>query len=210
MFNNNTLTVVQDLNIIPNVNQTTVAVITQFPLKNAPSNVYFAGILMPPTELLMEWADGNQAILVSEYPKYLMTKDCDDMIIAIIAAITQNNVILYIPPEEFNIFGQLLLNHLYYMYGVVCNTPTTNFSIMPEKIPLLVVKFYLLDLMQPLVFLDTYPSNYNIPDAVIQKLADELKPFPYPATFDQYREYFNNTIRDKSSIEKKTMFRVVK
>ena len=206
MFNNNTLTVVQDLGIIPDPASTTIATVTQFPLKNAPSNVYFAGILMPPTELLMEWADNNQNILVTEYPRYLMTKDCDDMIIAIIAAITQRNVILYIPPEEFSIFGQLLLNHLYYMYGIICNTPTTMFNVLPEKIPLLVVKFYLLNLMEPQVFLDSYPVNYNIPDAVIQKLAEDMKPFNTPATFEQYREYFNNTIRH---VTKKTMFEVV-
>lgn len=195
MFNNHSMTVVTDLalvsNDIRNIDFFTVAAITTSNYPDLP-NVYYAGVLIPPTEMLMEWVDGNNLILQNEYPRYLMEKDCDDMIIALIAALTQKNIILYIPTDEFNVFGQLLLNHLYYMYGIICNTPTTMFSINEAKIPFIMAKFYMMDVMDPQVFLNSYPGNYPLPEFVISKLAMDLKPFNRPATFDEYSVYFNS------------------
>ena len=206
MFNNHTMSIVTDLSILSNMQQQDyiVATITQLPLVGVPNNMYYAGILYPPTELLMEWADGNN-ILPIEYPRYLMTQDCDDMIIALIGSITQNNVVLYIPLDDFNIFGRILLDHMYYLYGVVCNTPTTRFYIIPEKIPLLTVKFYLLDLMDGRVFLDSYPENYNIPDAVLIKLSEELVPYNRFGSIEECRQHFDS-LRGRT---KKVMFKDV-
>ena len=200
MFNNHTMSLVMDLNLIANeirnIDFVTVAAITT---SNYPdfSNIYYAGILIPPTEMLMEWADGNQLILQNEYPKYLMEKDCDDMIVALIAAMTQKNIILYIPKDEFDVFGQMLLNHIYFIYGIVCNTPTTQFSVDATKLPFIMAKFYMMGVMEPDVFLSSYPGNYELPDWVINKLAEELRPFNHPATFEQYRIYFNRLNAEK-------------
>ena len=202
MFNNHTMSLVMDLRLIQNeirnVDFITVAAITTSKYPEAP-NIYYAGILIHPTEMLMEWVDGNQLILQNEYPKYLMEKECDDMIIALIAAMTQKNVILYIPQEENEVFGALLLNHLYYMYGITCNTPFSTFSLNQNKIPLIISKFYLMNVMDPDVFLSTYPANYMLPDIVVNKLAEDLHPFNYPATFDQYRDYFNKLNASKAN-----------
>ena len=85
--------------------------ITDF--KNHP-NAYDASILLPPTELLMAWADGNQIAMQVEYPKYLACdKDADDMIVALITALTKKNIIIYIPQEEYEIFGPILIQHIY-------------------------------------------------------------------------------------------------
>ena len=208
MFNNHTMSVVTDMNFLLNIQQDyqnyIVATITQLPLIGVPNNIYYAGILYPPTELLMEWADGNNVLAV-EYPKYLMSGDCDDMIVALIGSVTQNNVILYIPQDEFNIFGRILLDHIYYLYGVVCNTPTTQFYVVPEKLPLLTVKFYLLDLMDGRVFLESYPENYNIPDAVLIRLSEELAPYNSFRDMQECRQYFDSLRGTK----KKVMFKDV-
>ena len=66
MFNDHTMSVVLDLNLIANeirnIDFVTVAAITTSNYPDLP-NVYYAGVLIPPTEILMEWADGNQFIL---------------------------------------------------------------------------------------------------------------------------------------------------
>ena len=202
MFNNHTMTLITDLSLVANdirnIDFVTVAAITTSNYPDQP-NVYYAGVLIPPTEMLMEWADGNQFILQSEYPKYLATPDCDDIIIALIAAMTQKNIILYIPKDEFDVFGLMLLNHIYYTYGIVCNTPTSRFSINPDKIPLIISKFYMIDVMTAKDYLDAYPANYQLPLFVINKLAEELRPFAYPASFEQYVDFFNKMNASKAS-----------
>ena len=105
LFKNNTMTLITDPRAIgPEINNTDFVAIacingvTDF--KNHP-NAYDASILLPPTELLMAWADGNQIAMQVEYPKYLACdKDADDMIVALITALTKKNIIIYIPQEE--------------------------------------------------------------------------------------------------------------
>lgn len=194
MFNNHTMSVVLDLNMIgPGINNKdfiTVAAITTSQYPNLP-NIYNASILIPPTEILMRWADGDQLIMQNEYPRYLMTQAPDEMLTAFIAALTQRNIILYIPKDEFMVFGQILLNHIYFMYGIICNFGNTVFSIDQSKLPFIISKFLMIDVMEAKDYLDAYPANQMLPDFVINKLAEQLQPFPYPATFQQYRDYFN-------------------
>lgn len=197
MFNWHTMSVVPDLKMlgdnIRNVDYIVVAAITTGTYPENLPNVHYAGILIPPTEMMMEWVDGDTFVLQNEYPKYLMEQEPDEMIVALIAAMTRRNVVLYIPDEEFQVFGQLLLNHIYYMYGITCNTPWTTFAVDPNKIPLIMTKFYLMNVMDAKDYLDGYPGNYQIPDQAIYKLAQELHPLGpnAQATFEQYKQYFN-------------------
>lgn len=194
MFNNHDMSVVTNLailgNDIMNVDMITVAAITTSDYPKYP-NVYCASVLIPPTEMLMQWADGDPFILQNAYPVYLKSKECDDMIVALIAALTKKNIVLYIPQDEFNIFGMMLLNHIYYTYGIIVNSPTSRFSMDSSKVPFLMAKFYMMDIMDPDVFLSAYPARYLLPDFVINKLAIDLHPFDQPTTFEQYRAYFN-------------------
>lgn len=199
MFNNHTMSVVTNLNIVgPQINNldflTVVAVTTNYP--ELP-NIFNASVLIPPTEMLMKWADGNPLVIQNEYPAYLETKDTDDMIVAILIALTQKNIILYIPADEFNIFGPQLLNHLYMKYGVTCNFGNTQFSINQTKVPFIMAKFYCIGVMEPQVFLDAYPGNILLPGFVIDKLSCDLQPFNGPTTFEQRAEYFNKLIASK-------------
>lgn len=202
MFNGHDMSVVTDLrllgNNIMNVDLLTVAAITTSEVPSYP-NVYCASVLIPPTDMLMRWADGDPLILQNAYPNYLMTKECDDMIVAFIAALTRKNIVLYIPQDEFNIFGMMLLNHIYYTYGIVLNSPTTRFSIDKSKLPFIMAKFYMMDVMEAHDFLEAYPARYALPDFVINKLAIELQPFDHPVTFEQYRDYFNRLNASKES-----------
>ena len=195
MFNNHTMSLVTDLNLVANdirnLDFVTVAAITTSDYPDQP-NVYYSGILIPPTEILMEWTDGNQFILQNEYPRYLLSEECDNMIVALIAAMTQRNIILYIPTDEYNVFGPILLNHIRFIYGITVNSPWSQFAVDPTKIPFIMAKFYMMDVMEPKVFLEAYPARYPLPDFVINKLAMDLNPFNgNPATFEQYKLYFN-------------------
>lgn len=196
MFNNNSMTVVTDLNILgPEINNVDFITIAAITVNNYPQlpNIYNASILVPPTDILMAWADNAPLIMQNEYIKYLNSKDADEMIVAIIAALTKKNIILYIPKEEFNIFGSYLLNHIYYTYGITCNFMNTQFHIMPMKIPFIISKFYIMDLMDSLDYIASYPSNILLPEWVIPKLIIDLNPFNgKQATFTEYYNYFNS------------------
>lgn len=214
LFNGHTMSLVTDLKLIAeqinNVDFITVAAITA--TNNYPNhpNIYNAGILMPPTDILMSWADGNELIMQNEYPAYLNCKDPDDMIVALLAAMTKKNIVLYIPANEFAVYGQILLNHLYFVYGITCNYMNAVFNIDPNKIPFIISKFYLMDLMEPQDYLNMYPPNYPLPQFVISKLANDLRPFNYPATFQQYEAYFNGLNAQKmQQMPRNNMVKVV-
>lgn len=202
MFNGNTMSLVTDLGILgPQINNKdylSIAAITTSQYPNL-SNIYNAGILVPPTSILMAWAEGDNLALWNEYPQYLMTKDPDDMIVALLAAMTKKNIILYIPADDFKVFGQLLLSHILFVYGITVNYPPSVFSIDTTKVPMIVSKFYMIDVMEPQDYLAAYPAQFELPDFVINKLACDLNPFGgTPATFMQYRDYFNNMNRSKA------------
>lgn len=212
LFKNNTMTLITDLrNIGPEINNTDFVAIACVDglsdFKNHP-NAYDASILLPPTELLMAWADGNQIAMRVEYPKYLAyDKDADDMIIALITALTKKNIIIYIPQDEYDIFGPILIQHIYFQYGIVMNTPTTAFSFDESKLPLLISKFYMMDLMEPMDYINSYPRALALPSFVINKLATDLHPFEN-ATFEQYAEYFNKMVAQKSLGEETVIRRI--
>lgn len=195
MFNDHSMTVVNNLGIIgPEINNIdfiTIAAVTTSEYPQLP-NIYNASILMPPTEILMAWADGQPLVLQNEYPKWLMSKDVDDMIIALIGALTKKNIIIYIPKDEFNIFGPMLLNHIYYTYGITCNYLNSQFSINYSKIPLIISKFFMCDMMTPEDYLEAYPANAMLPEWVINKLAIQMNPFNgRQVSFQEYYDYFN-------------------
>lgn len=197
MFNNHTMSLIHDLrmigNEINNVDFISVAAITTGDYPPLP-NIYNASILIPPTQILMDWADGNPLVLQNEYPRYLMSKDPDEMIVALLAAMTQRNIILYIPKDDFDVFGMMLLNHLYYVYGITCNYMQTAFSVDVTKIPYIMSKFYMIDVMEANDYLNSYPATAQLPEFVINKLAAELHPFNRPATFLEYANYFNGLL----------------
>ena len=205
MFNGHTMSVVTNLSMVSNVINNnefvTVAAITTSDYPPHP-NIYNGSILMPSTEILMRWADGDILVLQNEYPRYLSTKEPDDMIVALLAAMTKKNIVLYIPQDEFKIFGQYLLQHIYYMYGIVCNFGNTKFSADLSKVPFIITKFYLLGVMDANDYLDAYPGNYAIPAVVIPHLADDLN--LTHMTYEDCAAYLNKIIASKV-VEKKLM-----
>lgn len=197
-FGGHTLSVVTDLNMVANeINNIDFTFVISLDVNGGQANnpnIYNMPILVPPMELLAAWADGVPFIMQNQYPNYLMSKDQDETIVSILAALVKKNVIIYIPKDDFNIYGTMLLNHIYYTYGIIMNSPTTTFMFDESKIAIILSKFYLLDLMVADDFLKSYPSNYKLIGDVINKLAMEVHPFNYPASYNQYAEYFNNLI----------------
>lgn len=205
LFKNNTMTMVTDLSVVANYINNIDFVITAGITDQQIDGVFSAAVLIPPTELLMAWADGVPYIIQNEYPKYLANyKEADDMIVSLLAALTKKNVIIYIPADEFAIFGREFLNHMYYTYGIVMNTPNTNFAFDISKIPLVLSKFYMMDLMTGEDLLKAYPPHCQLLPFVINKLSMELQPFGNQLrTFDQYAYYFNNLIKEKAATKEK-------
>lgn len=199
LFKDHTMTMITDPRMfgpeITNSDFVTVAYVSSSDEYTKYPNFYDASILQPPTEILMRWADGDPYILQTAYPQYLANnKDADDMIVALLTALTKKNIILFIPTDEYNVFGPMLLQHIYFTYGITMNTPTTRFSFNESKLPLLISKFYMMDLMEPMDYIKSYPGNLALPSFVINKLAVDLHPFENGATFEQYANYFNRLV----------------
>lgn len=201
MFNGHTMSVINDLRTlgpeINNVDFLSIASLTgEYP---SLPNIYDATILIPPTEMLMAWSDNVPLVLQNEYPKYLMSKEPDDYIVALLAALTKKNIVLYIPMQAFNIFGPILLQHIYYVYGITCNYGPARFCIDITKIPYLISKFYMMDLMDANDYLQAYPAMAVLPQWVINKLANDINPFNgRPASFTEYYDYFNRLNAQKA------------
>ena len=204
MFNNHAMSVITNLSILgPEINNKDLIAVAAITTNDYPKlpNIYNASILIPPTEILMRWADGDPYVMQTQYPNYLRTQVPDDMIVALIALLTKKNVVLYIPNDEFNIFGKMLLDYIYFNYGIVCNTPKTQFSIDSSKIPYLMSRFYMIDAMESNDYLSAYPGNALLPDFVINKLAEELMPFGQQLVpFQQYADYFNKLNASKGTV----------
>jgi hypothetical protein len=207
------MSLVNDLSMIQgqinDFNFLTVAAITTSDYPNHP-NIYNASILMPPTEVLMAWAEGQPLVMQNEYPRYLLSTDPDNMIVALIAAMTKKNIVLYIPQDEFNIYGNILLNHLYYVYGITCNYMQTQFSVNQAKIPYIISKFYAIDVMSYDDYMAMYPANALLPEFVIQKMAREVPSLGGPASFQEYANYFNAINASKANNVKQTMVNIVR
>lgn len=201
LFKNNTMTLVTDLSLVADQIRNLDFVITAGITDQQIENVFSAAVLIPPTELLMAWADGVPYVIQNQYPVYLSTyKEADDMIVSLLAALTKKNVIIYIPKDEFVIFGNEFLNHMYYVYGITMNTPTTQFSFNIDKLPFILSKFYMMDLMTGKDYLNSYPANYQLPSFVINKLSIELQPFGDEIrSYDQYAYYFNNLVKQNGN-----------
>lgn len=201
LFKNNTMTLVTDLSLVADQIRNLDFVITAGITDQQIENVFSAAVLIPPTELLMAWADGVPYVIQNQYPVYLSTyKEADDMIVSLLAALTKKNVIIYIPKDEFVIFGNEFLNHMYYVYGITMNTPTTQFSFNIDKLPFILSKFYMMDLMTGKDYLNSYPANYQLPSFVINKLSIELQPFGNEIrSYDQYAYYFNNLVKQNGN-----------
>lgn len=199
MFNGHKMILITDLEQIGySINDPNIVIIavTDSDYYKLP-NIYDAAILMPPTSILMEWAENNnRRILETAYPQYLCSvKEADDMIVAMIVALTKKDVYLYIPANEFSIFGQILLNHLYFLYGVILQTSNTQFNVEISKLPLIVSKMYMLGAIAPNDYISIY-SEYNLalPSFVIPKLINDFRP-PI-STYDimSCEKYFNDMI----------------
>lgn len=198
MFNNHSMSLVTDLRILgDNIKNTDYLVVASVSDVNDPI-INSAAILMPPTEMLMRWADGDPFIINNGYPQYLAScRDADQLITALLAILINKDVVLHIPVDEFGIFGMQLMNYIYFNYGVTMNTPNTQFAFDQTKKPIILSKFYLYDMIDGNTLLQTYPACM-LPEFVINKLATELHPFNTPATFQQYAEYFNSIVMNNN------------
>ena len=92
LFKNNIMSLVTDPSFLgPEINNSdyvSVACVSGSDSYMNHPNVHDCSILLPPTDMMMAWVDGK-IILQNEYPKYLLSKDPDDMIVALLSALTK-------------------------------------------------------------------------------------------------------------------------
>lgn len=202
IFSGHKMYMITDLNVLGNnIRNEDMLIVASVTDNSYPEhNIYCASVLIPPTELLMRWADGDPVVMQNQYPQYLMNNpDADEMITSLIAVLMRKDVYIYIPQSEFNIFGMNLLSHFYFIYGITMCTANTQFNFDYSKLPFLLSKFYVFNIMTANDFLNSYPGNYNLIPFTINKLAAELRPFNRPATWDEYAQYFNEWVKKNNS-----------
>jgi hypothetical protein len=167
-------------------------------------NIYNISSLQPSTNILMRWADCNDpmsanAIMNSEYRAYLSMEDNDEIIVSMLAALCKKDVFIYIPQSTFEIFGPVLIDHIYQMYGVMAGFNFDGrFFVNINMQPRLLTKLYAYNFMDSITYLESYPTMINLPVEIISKLITDMRPnigSGRPISFDQYMAYFNDLNR---------------
>lgn len=140
------------------------------------NNIHVFSDLVPPTPLLMMWADGAQAQFLSGYNYELANNPaCHNVIITLLATLVNNNVVLYIPQDEFDIFGMALLEYIRFIFGITVNSLFSVFSFDDTKIPFILSCFYMEGYMTHEDFIASYPKGLQFYDpAVLFKLGQDF------------------------------------
>lgn len=153
-------------------------------------NIYDASILVPPTELIMLWADGNIIAMTNQYPLYLNNKDQDEMILALIAASYTKNIVLFMSDAEFDMYGSILLLHIYNKYGIQCTlNGYGKFWVDYSKLHNIINGFFMMDLINGKTYLEAYPTNIDFPQYVIPKLIEYFGD-PFEGKTMRYSDYY--------------------
>ena len=132
------------------VNQRVIAITESVPELSIfpPGLVNLGTILCPNVETMAAELDGEYEVSDMMYREYLTGLVQDQFIVLMLAAIYKGtNVLLYMPRDEYTglTFKNVLLDHVFKMYGVVIGTPEVQFGFDPNFLPIILSKFYLYD-----------------------------------------------------------------
>lgn len=183
------------------VNQRVIAITESVPELSIfpPGLVNLGTILCPNVETMAAELDGEYEVSDMMYREYLTGLVQDQFIVLMLAAIYKGtNVLLYMPRDEYTglTFKNVLLDHVFKMYGVVIGTPEVQFGFDPNFLPIILSKFYLYDYISLDEFVMKYPENMGLNKDVVYKMTNDIKPVIMSSDFNVFHDYFVNYIRN--------------
>lgn len=154
-------------------------------------NGIVGSILLPTYPAMMAYLDNNIQEFYRLYNDHLHSQECSSFIAVLLKAMIQNmNLLLYMTPDEYEIYFDIFSNHMRNMYGISIGNAYNNFMYDINYSYNILSLLYLEDLITVEELFRTYPTNMYFSEPVVMKLITELRP---PVNFNNildYSEYF--------------------
>lgn len=185
----------------PYVNQRVIAITESINELNIfpPGIVNMGTILTPNIETMAAELDKEYEVSDMMYREYLTGPVQDQFIVLMLAALYKGtNILLYIPKDEYFglSFKNVLLDHIYKMYGVVVGTPEIQFTFDPNFFYKIIGKFYLYDFITLDEFVMSYPENVGFEQNVLAKLTNDVKPVIMSTDPNVFNDYFMRYVKN--------------
>lgn len=176
-----TIYVTDDINIILNVPDNTVRIISldeDNQINPNDPNVIVGTCLLPPTECLIAEADGDEDLYNINYMNYMNSPYIQEFVGALISALYKGtSLILFAPQMKQNLSITKLREMFWGFFGIgigIANSEICNYD--PRCIPIWLNMIYSANVISAQEFLIQYPEDVPINNLVLYKLFDELKP----------------------------------
>ena len=185
----------------PYANQRVIAItesgpeLSMFP----PGLVNMGSVLTPNVETMNAELDQEYDVSDHMYREYLSGSVQDKFIILMLTALYKGtNILLYIPKDEYTefTFKNVLLSHIYQLYGVVVGTPEVQFGFDPNYFPLILSKMYLYDYITSDEFVMQYPEDIGLFPDVVMKLTMDINPYINSNNPEDFHRYFLEYIKN--------------
>ena len=185
----------------PYVNQRVIAITESGPELNIfPQGLVNMGtVLTPNPEAMAAELDGEYEVSDMIYREYLSGNVQDRFIVLMLAALYKGtNILLYIPKDEYTglTFKNVLLDHIFRMYGVVIGTPEVEFNFNPNYFPVILSKFYTYDYIDLNEFVLRYPEDIQLSSDVVTKMTMDIRPMITSTDPAVYHNYFIEYIKN--------------
>ena len=141
-------------------------------------------ILLPPIEAKIAEVDGNEQKYDYIYSSYLLKFEVEKYISAIIAFLYKGgSLMLYINDMDYTNTKKKFVQLFYKLYGIhigiveESNPQDANCYYDEMCLPMWLNLIFLADVIYPEEYLYKYPANAAIPENIMNKLLDILRPF---------------------------------
>lgn len=178
--------ITDNFNVIKNSNLSLIKVIVlddDFEETYMTKDMIIGTILLPPIEAKIAEVDGDEQKYDYIYSSYLLKQDVERYISAIIAFLYKGgSLMLYINDMEYTNTKNKFVQLFYKLYGIHIgiiesqNPQEANCYYDNTCLPMWLNLIFLSDVIYPEEYLFKYPIDAAIPDNIMNKLMDIMKP----------------------------------
>lgn len=178
--------ITDNFNVIKNSNLSLIKVIIlddDFEETYMTKDMIIGTILLPPIEAKIAEVDGDEQKYDYIYSSYLLKQDVERYISAIIAFLYKGgSLMLYINDMEYTNTKNKFVQLFYKLYGIHIgiiesqNPQEANCYYDNTCLPMWLNLIFLSDVIYPEEYLFKYPIDAAIPDNIMNKLMDIMKP----------------------------------
>lgn len=156
-------------------------------------NAVKGSVLMPPYQCVSALMDNRIEEYNRLYFQHLSEPCCVELIAVIIRSLYNgNNIMIYMNPDEYNMYFAQLSQYLLNTFGIMIGTESNNFGYNNNYDYALCTLLYQFNLFSPQEVLTLYPQGVQLTEPIIMKLITDINPFIEGADFSSYSLYFNN------------------